>query len=434
MKSEKELLEQRATIYNQVKDKWKEVNAREGRSATEDELAFFNKADKEFNELTSKIEELRKQQSLADKMKAYDDLIGEDGKISHEGRGGSLFKGDRNDGQVDPMAHKRALGRWMQHGEAALNDEERSLLGARASGQLIGEMRGTDTQISSTQSLGGYAMPEFWAEELVKEMKYFGGMIEAAGIRFKSRTGGPLHLTSVNDTATKGAIIGQGAADTVSDLTFAPIVIGSYSYTSKPIKWSWEAFDDLGFNIDSETRSISAERLGRVLNEHFTLGNGTTAPQGVATGAGAGKTFNGATAVTRDELLDLVHSVDAAYRKGPRVGFMFHDSTLAALKKLTYGSGDDRPLWQPSIREGEPDRIEGFRYWINNDMEQVAAGKKSFLFGDFSKYAIRQVGDFYLARSSDRYIDERAVVFFMFCRFDAKLLSANAIKYGIQSS
>ena len=48
-------------------------------------------------------------------------------------------------------------------------------------------------------------------------------------------------------------------------------------------------------------------------------------------------------AAASDQLIDLLHSVDPAYRQG-NATFMMNDSTLAAVRKLK--DGDGNYLWQ----------------------------------------------------------------------------------------
>ena len=60
-------------------------------------------------------------------------------------------------------------------------------------------------------------------------------------------------------------------------------------------------------------------------------------------------------AVTADELIDLYHSVDPAYRASPKARFMMHDTVLAAVRKLK--DGDGQYLWQPGLAGGQPSTI-----------------------------------------------------------------------------
>jgi HK97 family phage major capsid protein len=173
-------------------------------------------------------------------------------------------------------------------------------------------------------------------------------------------------------------------------------------------------------------QSAFARRLGTIMNLHFTTGTGSGQPNGAVTAATAFTTGVAVSALTRDNIVDLIHSVNPAYRANGTL--MFNDTTLAALKKLSFGSSDDRPLWQVSVREGEPDRLEGFRYIINQDMASVGVSTKSVLFGDFSQYFIRLAGPATTLRLNERYAEYLHTGFLAYQRADGELLSANAIK------
>ena len=92
-------------------------------------------------------------------------------------------------------------------------------------------------------------------------------------------------------------------------------------------------------------------------------------------------------------MVDLEHEVDPAYRSGAS-GFMMHDRAVAAIRKVKDGSG--RPLFLPGFEINltsarVPDRILGYPVFVNQHMPVPAANAKSILFGDFSKYLIRDV-------------------------------------------
>ena len=166
------------------------------------------------------------------------------------------------------------------------------------------------------------------------------------------------------------------------------------------------------------------ERIGRILNTHLTTGSGSSQPNGLVTGATSGVTAASGTAVTYGELIDLKHSVDPAYRGNAT--WMFSDATLAALKKLV--DGDSRPLWNPGIANGEPDRLDGDRYVVNNDVLDMASSAKAIIYGDLSKYVIRDVAGMTLLRLNERYADVGQVGFIAFSRHDGDSLDATAFK------
>ena len=105
------------------------------------------------------------------------------------------------------------------------------------------------------------------------------------------------------------------------------------------------------------------------------------------------------------EISDLIHSVDPAYRASNTCGFMFNDVVLNAIKNWP----SDRPTPAASgspWREGEPDRIEGYRYWINQGMDStIDTASKIMLFGDFQYYVIRLVQELVTLRLNERYAD-----------------------------
>jgi HK97 family phage major capsid protein len=64
-------------------------------------------------------------------------------------------------------------------------------------------------------------------------------------------------------------------------------------------------------------------------------------------------------------------------------------------------------------------------------MPVMAANAKSVLFGDFSKYMVRDVMDFTLFRMTDsKYTENGQVGFLAFCRSGANLIDVGgAVKY-----
>ena len=109
---------------------------------------------------------------------------------------------------------------------------------------------------------------------------------------------------------------------------------------------------------------------------------------------------------------------------------MLNDTILAAVKKLSIGSSDASPLWQASMRDGAPETIEGYPYWINQDMSSaLTTGQKIMLFGDFSKYIVRQVLGMSLRRLEERFIDNGQIGFIAFARYDGELINTAAVKH-----
>lgn len=329
-------------------------------------------------------------------------------------------KPERKSDEEAKREYREAYGRYIRlHKNQRLSEQDLDLL----------EKRGTSDQVGSTDSLGGYLIPEGFSNQLEKFMVMYGGMLEAATV-ITTATGNPFPWPTVNDTGSTGAYIDQGDADTVGDVTFAEVAFPLVpTITSKVVKVSWELQQDSYFDLENLLAELLGERIGRFSNAQFTTGSTSGKIQGFITGSTSGKTAASATAFTRAELVDLMHSVDPAYRNSPKCRWMFNDTSLAAIKKLSFGTGDDRPLWVPSMREGAPDTLEGKPYTVNQSMASPATTTKPIAFGDFGKYVIRVAKGTTLEMSRDRYWDERVTGFVALARMDGRLVNSAAIKF-----
>jgi HK97 family phage major capsid protein len=295
---------------------------------------------------------------------------------------------------------------------------------------MAAEKRGTDAQVVGTPSLGGYLVPEFWWNTIIESMKYYGPMMDPSIVQIvRTSNGSKWHIPTSDQTSVKGALITESTGDVVSDITFGTKILEAYLYTSRVIKVSYEMLQDNAYDLQGFIARVIAERIGRIANDHLTIGTGSDQPNGIVTASSLGKAAAATNAITRDEILDLIHSVDRAYRYNGQ--FMMNDSTILAIKKLTVGSSDDRPLWQPSIREGEPDKIEGHAYHINNDMLHLTSGVSSrvMLFGDFSHYVVRVVNNLELKVLNELYAENRHIGYFGYLRLDGDLLDTAAVKH-----
>lgn len=391
---------ERGKLFHQMKD----IHARaaaEGRGLGQDEQEQWDKLHARDNELVSLIQ---REEDIQRRNAEFEQQV----EVSKP---------------AEKLDERKTWSKFLKRGLRGLNAEERKFV----------ETRGTDTQVTTTDGLGGYLVPEFWAAQIYEYMKNYAGVLDAAQI-VRTATGGTLNFPYTDETSVIGAIIAEGVGDTVADNTLQNLQIGAYTYTSKVIKVSKELANDAGYNVDAYVQSIASKRIGRIWNQHLTTGSGTNQPKGVVTASTLGNTTSAVNAFTRAEMLGLLHSVDPAYRANAR--WMLNDLDLKKIKLLTVGSGDDRPLWQPGIAAGEPDTIEGYPYIVNNDMGDSADGAstKFMLFGDFSNYIVRIVQDFQLERLAERYAEERVYGYFLWARMDGDLLDTSSVKHMITAA
>jgi HK97 family phage major capsid protein len=325
-----------------------------------------------------------------------------------------------NQGGVE-VTHDSAFRSYLRGGLEDLTAEERAII------------RETRAQSVGTDSAGGYTVPQGFLAELVKSLKMWGPMLDPGITReIVTASGNQIEIPTMNDTSNVGVRLDENTVmSPEGDLVFGQKLLDAYKYSSGPILVSSELIQDSAFNIEQILRDAMAERIARKVNTDLTTGDGSGDPNGIVTASTLGKTAAGVATVTFDELIDLEHSVDPAYRAAGCT-WMFNDGTLKIIRKLKDGNGNF--IWSPAdARTGAPSMILDHSYAINQAMPAMTTGLKSVLFGDFSKYVVRRVREFAVRRLVERYAEYDQVGFIGFSRFDGELLDTGAVKHLIQA-
>lgn len=241
----------------------------------------------------------------------------------------------------------------------------------------------------------------------VETLAYYGGAEEMCYV-FTTANGNEFRHPQFDEASVKGEILGaQNQSVAEKDLAnFGVVTFTAKTGSSKGIDITREMVQDSVFDVARYAERVIRRRLGRIWNAEFTAGatSGAGNIVGLLGSSTDGVTTAGKEAITWEEMLDLVYTVEKAYRdggemgmggfsamRGGRVGYMMHESAEQVLRKLE--DGDGRPLWIPAITAGAPNMIHGYPYVINQDLEKIVAagGKKPVLFGNFSYYGIRKV-------------------------------------------
>jgi HK97 family phage major capsid protein len=308
----------------------------------------------------------------------------------------------------------RAFSNYLRHGLAAMDAGDRETLlrhTAQADPQLIRAAQGV-----GTGSGGGYAVPDEAMRPMVEAMKQIGGLLPYATI-IESQTGADLPIPTDNETAVEGEIVTENAQHNEGDIALSQVVLQSFLYSSKIVRVSVQLMDDSGFDFGEYVTRRLGERLGRITAKHWISGDGSSKPRGIVTAATVGKTAASATAVTYDELVDLLHSVDPIYRQNGT--WLMNDVTFASLRKLK--DGQSRPLYG-ELANAEPNMLLGHRISIDPNMPSMTTGQKAILFGDLRSYFVRLVKGPRVLRLEERYADFAQLGFLAFLRADGDLV------------
>lgn len=463
----KALIEERGKAWTEI-ERLRGLNTNKDHRWSAEDQAAWDKANTDFDALSQKIDREKRAEGLG----KYLDATGSDREIGREDRdgrkGAARFAGAADleeDEEIDPDALERdededeeefrgrknrisarnqedfayAFQAWARYGKYDLTKRHREAClrtGLNPKRNYIDlsfrtgdyeKLRREYRAMATTANVGAEFIPEGFVNALEISMLAFGGMRVKSEI-LRTATGNELPWPTTNDTGNVGELLAENTGAAEQDVATAAVTFLAYKYSSKLVKVSAELLQDSAFDLASVLGRLLGERIGRITNNHFTTGTGSGQPNGIVTASSAGATlatgqttsFNATDGV--DKLIALIHSVDPAYREGPGVGIMMHDTTLSALRKIK--DSQNRLLFNSELQNGVPDRILGYPLVINQSMAVPAANAKTIVFGDLSKYKIRDVAGFRLRRLVERYAEADQEAFVAFSRHDGDLLDS----------
>lgn len=429
----KQLQEQRAPIGAEIR-KMADTLGDAKPDFTAEERSKWDTLNADFNKITRQIEVVRQAEDVGTELERSGRPSAKPGSEDTERRD----KGSGRTSGVGEYTRALAFQAWCrnQHGLdltrehrracklAGLNPNRRTLEIRLARRPGVELTKAEKRALSATNpSAGAYTIPEGFSGKLEVSLKDFNGPRQVADV-MRTADGATMPWPTVDDTANEGEMIGENTTVNEQNVVFGVKNFQAYKFTSKRVNVPSELLEDSAFELVNWLPMVLGERIGRGQERKFTTGTGAGEPEGIVTGSKLGKTATSATAIAADDIIDLIHSVDPAYRRDPSFGLMMHDLILAIVRKLKDGSG--RYLFEEG-QGGAPDRVKGARLTINQNMDStVASGKKSMLAGAFKKFKIRDVNKLRVKRLDERYAELDQTAFLAFMRSDSKVLDAGS--------
>lgn len=420
------LIDKRNTLHTDMQGIL-DAASTENRNLSAEEAERYDKLEKEFDSVTA---DYRRAEAAEAREKALRNI-----EVPEVVRKASENPEGRNIRANATPEYREAFNNWLRTGETRTNN---AALESRAMG--IGTGAG-----------GGFLVPSGFYNTIVETMKTFGTFLNTATV-VHTATGQPLPVPTLDDTGNEGAIIAESGTITEQDAALGSHTLGAYKFTSKMINVSYELLQDASAGIslpgtatdgsghpdpnadglDAIIRNLAGERIGRIMDHKFAVGTGTGEPSGLLQTVVTGKTglTGQTTSLIYDDLIDLIYSVDKAYRGAAR--FVAADATIGAIRKLKDTQG--HPLWNPSVQAGVPDTLLGYPVDTNNYIPTMAANAKSLVFGDIRRYYIRMVDEVVAMRLVERYADLGQVAFFILMRADGFQMDSAAIKVYANSA
>ena len=380
----KELIEKRAKVWETAKN-FVETHEKEGVLSEEDTMTY-NKMEKEIEDLTMSIE--RQQRAL--------DRDHELSKPMNSPITGKPY--------VPEMDDKKMTGVKSKEYKNAMLSAMRSNF--RNVSNILQE--GVDGD-------GGYLVPEEYDKRLIDVLE---GENIMRGLATTITTSG-LHKINIAATKPAAAWIEEGGALTFGDATFDQIYLDAYKL-HVAIKVTEELLYDNAFGLENYIITQFGKALANSEEDAFLNGDGTGKPLGIFAETGGGQVVSTLTAAIKsDDLIDLVYGLKRPYRKN--ASFIMNDATLASLRKLKDNNG--AYIWQPSYKEGEPDRVLGYAVHTSS-----FAPENAIAFGDYSYYNIGDRGSRSFAELRELFAGNGMVGYVAKERVDGKLVLPEAVK------
>lgn len=187
----------------------------------------------------------------------------------------------------------------------------------------------------ATDSQGGFMVPAgYFRSRVFSMLKTVDRLFDPSVVTmYESLDGNVLTVPMLDDTEVSAAIVAENVASVESEITTVDrLQLAKVpTWRSKKIIWSLELLDDSAFPAEDIIADAIAMR--------FQRGIGASNVSTLLSAATSGATSASATAVSIDDLLNLMGSIDPSYLASPKCFWLMNFATLISLLKLKDTAG-----------------------------------------------------------------------------------------------
>ena len=262
------------------------------------------------------------------------------------------------------------------------------------SGAFSAHFRKGDVQAALNKGAaeeGGYLAPVEWDRTITDRLVEVSPMRQIASVQTISTAG---FRKLFNQRGMGSGWVGETAPRPQTNTPeFAQLTYATGELYANPAA-TQQMLDDAAVNLEEWIANEVEAEFAYQEGLAFVAGNGINKPNGVLTyvegaanaaahpfGAIKTQTTASATAISSDELIDMVYDLPGALSQNAR--FVLNRTSLARVRKLK--DGDGNYLWQPSFSAGQPQTLLAYPVTEMAAMPNVAAGAVPIAFGDFRR-------------------------------------------------
>ena len=260
---------------------------------------------------------------------------------------------------------------------------------------------------------GGYLVPDEYDTRLIQKLEE-NNIVRSLSTIIK--TSGE-HKINIASTTPAAAWIEEGGTLTFGDSKFDQKILDAHKL-HVAVKVTEELLYDNAFGLENFLIDSFGKAIGNAEENAFLNGTGTGQPTGIFATTGGG-TYITAKTKSADAIIELVYNLKRPYRKN--ASFIMNDKMIATIR--TYKDQNGAYMWQPSLVQGEPDRLLGFPVYTSQ-----YAPEDSIAFGDFSYYNIGDRGVRSFKQLTELFAGNGMIGYVAKERVDGKLVLPEAVQ------
>lgn len=285
---------------------------------------------------------------------------------------------------------------------------------------------------------GGYLLPHSTVGMTAKKLYEQSLMRQICTVQVIAT--GALEGLVDNDEMDAGWVGETGSRTETGTAQLGKYKIEAHEMYAAP-KISQTLIDDAAMDVEGWLAGKVADKFARVEGAAFWTGNGVGKPRGLAsysTAATADESrawgtfehvLTGANGDFHTTKLDPMQDLQGAFKdeylqNGLIVARREVRTKLRKLKEAT----NDRYLWEPSNQVGQPDRLNGYAFRVDQYMPALATGSLSLAMGDF-RQAYTIIDRIGIRVLRDPYTAKPYIVFYTTKRTGGGALNYEAVKF-----
>lgn len=317
MKTIKELKEERAALAARMSQMLDVAEEREAKGFTAEERAKYDGLKKEYETLDERI------------------------ALREEDEARAAASARRIGGDAGKTAEERAA----RHQEELRSTFIDYVRGAVTKPDIKEEMR---AELFTGTADNQVIIPKLIADKVVHALKSTGTFLESIDLVI-TESAIPYTKSTLNTTDKALKKLAEGDANTTDKVKFEGVSFSAYDYVTPIFPIHIALLEGTSVDVEATIVEAVTQCVSRGLQELATrTGTGTNDIKALLTAATKGFTSAEGTAVTYDELVSLMSSVDNAYGNTERGAFMMNTATLAAVMKIADKNG--RRFSSPTCR------------------------------------------------------------------------------------